>query len=356
MLCDTAVVGVPDRLPVCLGCLGRPDPAAPCPGGCGAALCSPACPGLAHHQLQECGVLARDSGLLAGVDWSKPVPHGIFPVLAVLRFLLLRHHQPHLHTAVAGLMDHWEERQTEPDTLLMVTEMTQFCRSRLGLDWVTQDLVCNAFGVLKTNGVGQGRVFLFPTLSLVSHACAANLDMVGPPDWRVEMVAKRDIQRGEELTWCYTKFLQPQPRLQASLRHSWHFDCSCRRCGDPSELGSWFSSWRCTCGTYYGNTAVECEKCGAALQPAARAVEDAALVGRVGAGREAELVQLAGPAWPRHSSHHTTVRLYSRLDYPPSPLPTTPCLTAGCWSWRRAGAARLWWRPRCRARPGCWRC
>ena len=51
----------------------------------------------------------------------------------------------------------------------------------LGLD---QD-VAHAFGVLKTNGIGQGGgtvCHLYPTISLLSHACSSNLEIVGHPD------------------------------------------------------------------------------------------------------------------------------------------------------------------------------
>ena len=57
-------------------------------------------------------------------------------------------------------------------------------RKRLGLPQVSDAEVEHVFGVLKTNGVGQGSgraCFIYPTVSLMSHSCRANLEIVGSP-------------------------------------------------------------------------------------------------------------------------------------------------------------------------------
>ena len=75
------------------------------------------------------------------------------------------------------------------------------------MDWVRDEDVQHAFGVLKTNGVGHinkngAKVcFLYPLVSLMSHSCAANLDIADSPARSVKFVAKRLIRRGDELTW-----------------------------------------------------------------------------------------------------------------------------------------------------------
>ena len=79
-------------------------------------------------------------------------------------------------------------------------------RKRLKQDWVTDSEVEHVYGVLHTNGVGhvsQGaRVcFLYPHVSLMSHSCVSNTEIVSAPAARIVFVAKRDIAEGEELTW-----------------------------------------------------------------------------------------------------------------------------------------------------------
>ena len=124
-------------------------------------------------------------------------------MVAVVRMMLLKRENPHDYKVIEELMDHWEERAENKAVCDMVKYIAAFCRKKLGLDWVKNEDVQHAFGVLKTNGVGHGsrKCFLYPNLSLISHSCMANLDMVDRPAKTIQLVAKRKIKMGEELTW-----------------------------------------------------------------------------------------------------------------------------------------------------------
>ena len=201
VLTDCALLAVPDGFPVCLGCLGRVDGSVLCPR-CGCPLCSQQCGERATHYGHECEILARNKVIPAGIDCSAP--HGLYAVLAVARALLLKQEDPKSYQVVEELMDHWEERREEKGVVETVSFMGSFCRSKLSMSWVTDQDVQHAFGVLKTNGVGQGskKCFLYPHLSLISHSCVANLDMVDRVCGQsIQLVAKRMIKKGEELTW-----------------------------------------------------------------------------------------------------------------------------------------------------------
>ena len=199
VLTDTALLAVPDGFPVCLGCLGQVDGSFLCPG-CACPVCSDRCQELSTHAA-ECELLAKNEVIPAGIDCGAP--HGLYAVLPVVRALLLKQNDPKKYQVVEELMDHWEERREEKGVVGTVNFMGAFCRTKLGMEWVTDKDVQHAFGVLKTNGVGQGshKCFLYPNLSLISHSCAANLDMVDRPANTIQLVAKRRIQMGEELTW-----------------------------------------------------------------------------------------------------------------------------------------------------------
>ena len=199
VLTDTALLAVPDGFPVCLGCLGKVDGSFLCPG-CACPVCSDRCQELSTHAA-ECELLAKNEVIPAGIDCGAP--HGLYAVLPVVRALLLKQNDPKKYQVVEELMDHWEERREEKGVVGTVNFMGAFCRTKLGMEWVTDEDVQHAFGVLKTNGVGQGshKCFLYPNLSLISHSCAANLDMVDRPANTIQLVAKRRIQMGEELTW-----------------------------------------------------------------------------------------------------------------------------------------------------------
>ena len=66
----------------------------------------------------------------------------------------------------------------------MVRYIGAMIRKRLGLQHVSDVAVEHVFGVLKTNGVGQGAgraCYIYPVVSLMSHACRSNLEIVGTP-------------------------------------------------------------------------------------------------------------------------------------------------------------------------------
>jgi len=125
-------------------------------------------------------------------------------------------------------------------------------RKRLGLSWVSDQDVQHAFGVLKTNGVGSGGVscHVFPVVSLLSHSCQPNLQLLGSPSSQVQFQSTAQIKKGDELTWSYTNVLQHSSTIQQSLKQTWLFQCACPRCRDPTEFGTFFSSRKCVCGGY----------------------------------------------------------------------------------------------------------
>ena len=177
-----------------------------------------------------------------------------YSLLATLRLLLVVAEGGEAREQVALLMDHWEELVAkDPGLEEAIARLAGFYRSRLGLAWVTEEQVRHCYGVLKTNsmrvGLGEGQV-VFPTLSIASHSCVSNLELVGEVGATVAFRAKRRIEEGEELTLRYTSFLQPAEGIQEGLSN-WHFACTCPRCSDPSELGSNFSCLQCPCGGFY---------------------------------------------------------------------------------------------------------
>lgn len=59
------------------------------------------------------------------------------------------------------------------------------------------------------------------------------------------MRAARDIHKGERIATCYSNVLWGTQLRRQQLRETKYFDCHCKRCADPSELGTNFSSLRC---------------------------------------------------------------------------------------------------------------
>ena len=94
----------------------------------------------------------------------------------------------------------------QTDVVNLIRYIGAFIRKRLQQSWVTDQDVQHVFGVFKTNGVGHvsanTRVcFLYPNVSLMSHSCVSNTEIVSSPSRSIQFIAKTKISEGEELTW-----------------------------------------------------------------------------------------------------------------------------------------------------------
>ena len=129
----------------------------------------------------------------------------------------------------------------------------KFIQERLGLE-CKQEEVEHCWGVLQTNSisVGGGGRGLFPLVSLLSHSCLPCLEPAVSPSVQsgITLRARRAIKAGEELTMPYTDVLREVRARQENLSREWHFSCTCPRCSDPTEGGSFFSSLQCKCGGF----------------------------------------------------------------------------------------------------------
>ena len=59
------------------------------------------------------------------------------------------------------------------------------------------------------------------------------------------LLAQVPIKSGEEITVQYITDLVGNVRRRQQLRERWFFDCSCVRCADPTELGTFLSGVLC---------------------------------------------------------------------------------------------------------------
>ena len=80
---------------------------------------------------------------------------------------------------------------------------------------------------------------LFPIQSLLSHSCLPNLQYIEKEDGRkLVLQATTKIEKGEKLTVRYTPFLQGRLSLKKWIIEQKYVDCSCARCVDATELGT----------------------------------------------------------------------------------------------------------------------
>jgi hypothetical protein len=108
-----------------------------------------------------------------------------------------------------------------------------------------QIIVANNIATLDFHGDVTG-FGLFQVLSRTNHSC--NPNVVLQPGrksiYQVQLVAKRSIDRGEPITWCYAggkhedRFLALDRRLrQQVLMRDFNFECWCPRCLQEDQHG-----------------------------------------------------------------------------------------------------------------------
>lgn len=107
-----------------------------------------------------------------------------------------------------------------------------------------------------SNGQEIGGVF--PTGCILEHSCVPNCFYTFDIEngYKISVKAGKDIEMDEHLKIMYTHILWGTQMRREHLKETKYFDCCCKRCSDPTELGSYISALKCigtdiaTCGGY----------------------------------------------------------------------------------------------------------
>ena len=92
----------------------------------------------------------------------------------------------------------------------------------------------------------------YPLFSNLNHSCLANAKPVKRRDMSVEVRAKRRISAGEEISIQYILETQPTRLRRQLIARKWFFLCSCSRCTDRTEAGTYLDSLKCRSGNCPG--------------------------------------------------------------------------------------------------------
>jgi hypothetical protein len=68
---------------------------------------------------------------------------------------------------------------------------------------------------------------------------------VNPEDFSVVLWARKNILEAEEITVSYVPSFYGIPKRKLNLANEWYFDCSCARCSDVTEFGTFVSALKC---------------------------------------------------------------------------------------------------------------
>jgi hypothetical protein len=80
---------------------------------------------------------------------------------------------------------------------------------------------------------------------MAAHGCRRNMRWETTPNGNLEMWSAEPVNAGELLTHPYVDLMLGTPDRRRLLKEQFYFDCSCTRCADPTELGTYFSSLKC---------------------------------------------------------------------------------------------------------------
>ena len=171
--------------------------------------------------------------------------------------MTLKKRSPKKYEQVTSLQSHYEDRK-ETDiydsnqkrivnmlrNYFMIVDLPpeQMDSSERGIHNIT--------GIIDVNGMEirlpESEVIgIFPVFAMLEHSCTPNTKYTVNPKRQVIVKAAVDIKAGENLSTMYTNILWGTAARRDHLKSAKYFLCSCRRCADPTELGTHFSAHRC---------------------------------------------------------------------------------------------------------------
>jgi len=133
-----------------------------------------------------------------------------------------------------------------------------FYKNKFGLKHcvASENIVRCAIGQLFNNAKsleapGNNGSGMYGRYCMLNHCCVSNAKCIlnEAGSFLLDVRAQTKIMRGEEITTRYVGINVGAPTRAIMLEDHWSFVCTCKRCLDPTELGTYASALRClACG------------------------------------------------------------------------------------------------------------
>nr|XP_003702367.1 PREDICTED: protein msta, isoform B isoform X1 [Megachile rotundata]XP_012138444.1 PREDICTED: protein msta, isoform B isoform X1 [Megachile rotundata]XP_012138445.1 PREDICTED: protein msta, isoform B isoform X1 [Megachile rotundata] len=228
---------------LCVGCGKQCKSSSTRCNSCGWAACKMDCPGLTDNTTH-------------GLECSYLIKTAIFPrsdVLLVIRMLLLWRKKSKQWMALEKLQSHDDSRGPGTQAYEEAMNMCEHIQRFLPAIGAGKEIVAKICGLIDVNALEtappRGCVAIYNTACLLEHSCVANtrhsfsIDDKGRP--KITVKALCSIKKGEHLSTMYTHALWATRARRAHLLETKYFSCRCKRCADPTELGSHLGTLRC---------------------------------------------------------------------------------------------------------------
>lgn len=243
-------------LPLCLGC-GRRIKIAEgvevykC-SGCGWPLCGPHCETSPLH-VPECNLM-KERGFHAKINLHEDKKEAAYCSITPLRCLLLKKQDPTKYETILKMQSHLEERKDTALYSILKNNVVGFLRNALGMTEFSEDTILRITAILDTNSFeirrSEGDVKvrgLYSKAAMLSHDCKPNTKHVfRGSKYTLKLVSTVPIRKGEIICVTYTQTLWGTLSRRAHLKQSKCFDCTCLRCSDATELGTYIGAINCS--------------------------------------------------------------------------------------------------------------
>lgn len=244
-----------DSVPICIGCY-QPLPVYHqnrCSRCQVAPVCDVQCERHGDHSEMECDALrqAAQKYPLVLAEHSQMV----LPLRCLLQvrnlpadprwinFLELESHEKDRKDTLI-----WRDHQLNVVEVMRTHELLSSSEDDDLVQKICGILDVNSFevrGPVSKSGESERLRGVYLRAALMAHDCLANTHLAVDDAFQMTIHASVPISRGQPIYFNYTSAMQGTWDRQAHLREGKYFSCTCRRCSDPTEIGTHMSSIRC---------------------------------------------------------------------------------------------------------------
>lgn len=177
----------------------------------------------------------------------------MYEAILPLRCLLLKTTDPTRWSELSQMEAHTEIRK---NIKTLWSRNQTMLVDRIRSEWQMKDLfteeeIHQVLGFIEVNcfEVGQNGAkarALYPNAFLLAHDCRSNTNHSDEPKThKMNIMATVAIEAGKAITLSYAYLLQGTLKRREHLQEGKFFWCSCERCRDPTEYGTYTSALRC---------------------------------------------------------------------------------------------------------------
>ncbi|KAK3874343.1 hypothetical protein Pcinc_020730 [Petrolisthes cinctipes] len=243
----------PDTEPLCLGCYRKLPGSYRC-SRCSWPLCGVECESSPDHQ-PECEV-TKAAGITVPIN-TQGGAQQLYEIVTPLRCLVMASREPkkwrgwcervnaRYQSAVATTGGPHQLRLSQQHVVQVLRDVFKIHQ----FTDASEATIHTVLGLLQVNHVPTKLPYnelqaIYPTASLLTHSCMPNTKPLFK-DGKLILQASDPIKQGQPITAIYTDILWGTRARRDHLRHTRLLSCSCRRCVDPTELGTNFSALVC---------------------------------------------------------------------------------------------------------------